>query len=194
MKTTKNKVDWLTPPEDVENIIVPILGGMPDVNPCDHPVSFVKAKHRFYGDKDAPISDGFKQKWHKMGRTAYVNPSALNLPPKQNECPHPLPYFHKLSEWVTKMYLEGQHMTVLAMLPNTVDRAWFHNYVVDANAFCLLEQRRQCHQPDGNGGTISMKQPNGGHQYVLWTGEQNIIDRFCDVLSDEGLIVEPTGQ
>lgn len=191
----KNQVDWLTPPEDVENIIVPILGGMPDIDPCAHKRSFIKAKTTLRGHDEE--SDGFKVKWHEFGATAYVCPTFGNTPPKAKKkatleevCPHPM-MFHRLTEWVAKMSMEANSMTVLALLPNYVDRAWFHNHVVDATAFCLLERRRQFYLPDGHGGVFQVKQPMDGHQYVLWTREKRNLEAFYDVLADEGLIVEP---
>lgn len=193
----KNKVDWITPPDDVSRIVVPVLGGMPDVDPCAHPSSFIKPKVSFFGHSDE--DDGFRACWHEHGNTAYVCPTFGNTPPKatrdatlEEVCPHPM-VFHRLAEWVAKAALMGQRMTVLALLPNYVDRNWFHSHVVESTAFCLLERRRQFHLPDANGGTFAVTQPQDGHQYVLWTpdGGGRAVEAFCDALADDGLIVEP---
>ena len=194
----KNQVDWITPEDDVKRIIVPVLGGMPAVDPCAHELSFIKAETSFYGcTRD---DDGYKAKWSTHGETAFICPTFGNTPPKaktgknpatlEEVCPHEM-QFHRLTEWVAKMALEGNGMTVLALLPNYVDRAWFHNHIVDATAFCLLERRRQFFLPDGHGGTFQVKQPMGGHQYVLWTKQKTSLEVFYDVLADDGLIVEP---
>lgn len=190
----KNKIDWLTPPSDAERIVVPILGGMPDVDPCGHPDSAIQAKRSFCGMGD-DATDGFAASWSSHGKTAYVCPTFGDKPPKPEVCFHPVPHFQRMTDWIAKCHLEGQSMTVLALLPNYVDRGWFHTYVANSTAFCLLEKRRKFHLPkdpvEGGQGTFEMYQPQYGQMYALWTPDTTVVERFYDALADDGMIIEP---
>ena len=74
----------------------------------------------------------------------------LNAPHGEREPKHATDFaWYPFTKWMTKASIESQRgATVLAFLPATTDRRWFHNFVSEATSIVLLEQRVKCYVPD----------------------------------------------
>lgn len=182
-------LDWMTPPSEVEQVIVPIIG-VPNLDPSSHPAAYVPSRVRFFGH--AREDDGFLQNWHELGATAFLNPTYGETWPKQMG-PKPATW-RPCSRWVEKCGVEAARgMTVLALLPAHTDRRWFHRYIARCDAFCLLEKRVKFVRAGHGLETQAKSQPGGGHMYALWAGHdrERYLDAFDRVLSPRGLVVTP---
>lgn len=183
-------VDWITPPEDVSDIIVPVLGGQPDVEPCSNVHSFVKARV-VWGGTGGPETDAFLHEWHKYGKTCFLNPTFGELPPKEQVVAH----FHPLSAWMQKVWIESQRgLTVLCLLPAATSARWFHDVIPNATSFCLLRKRRQFYSWDEETQQlIRHKQPGQAHLYALFTQDNEVRSAFDRILDPHGMVIEPGG-
>lgn len=101
--------DWLTPPEIVSlvNQVAPIA-----LDPCSGAKSFVNAWWKFYGP--ATHIDGLTASWRVPSNAlVYVNP----------------PYGKSLWKWCAKMMVEGQHSSILSLIPARVGTAYWRDFV-----------------------------------------------------------------
>lgn len=190
--------NYLLPPEECKRAYA-VLGGKPGLDPCGHPDQFLEANKICYG-MDVE-DDGFQVAWapHK---TVLLNATHGEREPnwgeleKDNKNWHrPDWAWHPFSKWVTKASVEAQRgCTVLAFMPASTDRKWFHQYVCEATSLALLEQRVKCYVPSlvstGDKPTRG-PQPMNPHMMVLFTQDNDIADRFYEVYKKRGMIVEP---
>lgn len=182
-------INWLTPPEENETVIQPILGHV-TLDPCAHPEQFVQADRKFFGldpeDATGPNGDGFAKSW--TGETIFINPTYGDRWSEKNQGPRP-PCWHPLSKWAMKMHVESHDAenpaSVLTLLPASTDRRWFHQYITKGAALCLLEERVKFFLP----GVGRKAAPGQGHMYALFTNDEAMIDRFVQVLDKRGLVV-----
>lgn len=188
--------NYLLPPEECERMYK-VLGGEPGLDPCGHPDQFLKAKTVMFGMGED--DDGFKASWREH-KTVVLNathgerePDWEGIETENEGWMRPDWPWHSFSKWITKASVEAQAgCTVLAFMPSSTDRKWFHQYVREANSICFLEQRVKCYIPvPGSDEPVRGPQPMNPHMMVLWTPEQSIADEFYDAYKERGMIVEP---
>lgn len=192
--TPAQRIDWLTPGY-VGEWVYDIYGTRQvDLDPTSHPQALIEAKTKWYGQ--TPDEDGMRKEWTDHGLTCFINPTYGDKKPKQD----PPPFFYPMSEWIQKMSLsaqpKGNHpgMKIIALLPAYTDRKWFHRYVTQADAFCLLQKRVRFLAPNPDGKPISRDQPGQGHMLVCWSaGDKAMIDAFFKTMDPHGLCIEPKG-
>lgn len=186
--------DYLLPPDECERIYE-VLGMPPGLDPCGHPDQFLKADRVCYGTSDE--DDGYLVPWREH-KTVLLNathnerePDWAGIEADNPEWHRPDWKWHAFSKWITKASVEAQHgTTVVAFMPASTDRKWFHQYVAACNSLALLEQRVKCYVP-GPDEPIRGAQPMTAHMMVLWTQDGDLADRFFEVYKARGMIVEP---
>lgn len=200
-KTDKKppQFNYLLPPEECRRIYA-VLEGDPGLDPCGHPDQFLKAGTIMYGTN--PADDGFQADWTEH-RTVVLNathgerePDWDGLEKANRGWNRPDWEWHAFSKWITKASVEAQRgATVLAFMPASTDRKWFHQYVCDAQAVAFLEHRVKCYVPSTENADkppTQGPQPMNAHMMVLYTRDSAVSDRFYDVYGERAMIVEPT--
>lgn len=186
MSEKRREFDYLLPPEECDRVYE-VLAGEPDLDPCGHPEQFLRAKRVMYGTNTG--DDGMLTPWAKKS-------VFLNAPHGERE-PKVAPDFawYPYTKWITKASLEAQRgASVVAFMPASTDRRWFHNYVSEATSIALLEQRVKCYVPDRSAVDAAPTrgaQPMTPHMVVLWTSDADTAERFFSTYKDRGMIVEP---
>lgn len=185
-ETKRREFDYLLPPEECERVYE-VLDGEPTLDPCGHPDQFLKAGRVLYGTNED--DDGMLAPWR--GERVF-----LNAPHGEREPKHDVDFaWYSFTKWMTKASIESQRgATVLAFLPATTDRRWFHNFVSEATSIVLLEQRVKCYIPDRastDGPPTRGAQPMTPHMLALWTSDRDTSERFFEAYKSRGMIVEP---
>jgi len=186
---------YLLPPEECERVYA-VLGGKPGLDPCGHPEQFLEAERVAYGMGDG--DDGLMLNWREH-ETVFLNAPHGEREPDwegiERDNPgweRPSWPWHPFSKWITKASVEAQSgCTVLAFLPASTDRKWFHHYVVAANSIAFLEQRVKCYVPRENADPERGPQPMNPHMLALWTDDSETADRFFETYKGRGMVVEP---
>jgi hypothetical protein len=191
------QLDYMIAPEECDRIYT-VLGGNPDLDPCGHPDQFIKAKDTCYGMSEA--DDGFQRVWQDSG-TVFLNPPHGEREPNWDAILEDNPEWVKpdwpwysFSKWITKASVTGQSGgTVLAFMPASTDRKWFHQYAREAQAIVFLEKRVKSFIPAPRMGDDPVKgaQPMNAHMFVLWTSDKEVADRFYETYRNLGMVVEP---
>lgn len=196
--TAKKKIPefhYLLPPEECDRIYH-VLGGKPGLDPCGHTDQFLEAGTVLYGMGDA--DDGLKAAWREHG-SVLLNATHGEREPDWEGIERDNPgwsrpdwAWHAFSKWITKASVEAQHgCTVLAFMPASTDRKWFHHYVVEANSIAFLESRVKCFVPRPGLDPERGPQPMNPHMMALWTEDKTTADRFYEVYKGRGMVVEP---
>jgi hypothetical protein len=189
---------YLLPPEECERIYT-VLGGEPGLDPCGHVDQFLRAKTVLYGMDDA--DDGLTAQWRDYG-TVFLNAPHGEREPDWDTIEKDNPgwqrpdwRWHAFSKWITKASVEAQNgATVIAFMPASTDRKWFHHYVTTSTSIAFLEQRVKCYVPDRTNEDSEPKrgpQPMNPHMVVLWTADKATADRFFETYKARGMVVEP---
>ncbi len=146
-------VDWYTPPWIFEG-----LGLQFDLDPCqpEQPIKWIPAKKTF-SLKD----DGLAQQWDGL---VWLNP----------------PYGKYTGDWLKKM---DTHRNGVALVFSRTDCAWFHNFVVNADAILFLKGRVKF--VDGLG--VSGGNGAGSGSMLIAWGEDSV--NALRAMSDKGLYV-----
>lgn len=189
--------DYLLPPEECERIYK-VLDGHPGLDPCGHTHQFIQATRTMYGMGDT--DDGLNAAWRDHSSVVLNAPHGEREPDWETiEADNPgwqRPdwVWHPFSSWITKASVEAQNgATVLAFMPASTDRKWFHHYMPSATSLAFLEQRVKCYVPDrvDAGDPKRGPQPMNAHMMVLWTPDADVAERFFEVYKGRGMIVEP---
>jgi len=187
---------YLLPPEECERVYT-VLGGEPGLDPCGHPDQFLRAGKIMYGMDTE--DDGLTAQWRDYG-TVFLNACHGEREPDWDAIEKDNPdwrrpdwAWHAFSKWIAKASVEAQRgATVLAFMPASTDRKWFHHYVTTSSSISFLEQRVKCYIPEPNGDEPKRgAQPMTSHMIVLWTADKEIADRFFEVYKARGMVVEP---
>lgn len=187
--------NYLLPPEECTRIYE-VLEGKPGLDPCGHPDQFLEAESVCYGMSDA--DDGFQRSWTEHG-TVVLNAAHGEREPDWDAIEKDNPgwvrpdwKWYAFSKWITKVSIEAQRgCTILAFMPASTDRKWFHQYVCEANSISLLEQRVKCFLPVEGDKPKRGPQPQNGHMMALWTKDSATAERFYEIYKQRGMIVEP---
>jgi hypothetical protein len=188
--------DYLLPPEECERVYT-VLGGHPGLDPCGHPDQFLQADRVLYGMGDD--DDGLRVAWREH-TSVMLNavhgerePDWEGIEQDNPEWQRPDWTWHAFSKWLAKASIEAQNgATVLAFMPASTDRKWFHHYVTSATSLVLLEQRVKCFVPGvGHDEPTRGPQPMTPHMLALWTPDKGTADRFFTAYEPRGMVVEP---
>lgn len=177
------RIDWLTPPEEVEGVVLPVLGEV-DLDCTANAAGYVPARERYFGT--GPGDDGYAADW--SGRRVFLQPNWSEHPPVDPRTRKRVvfPCWHGISEWVQRATFAGAgDSTVLGLLPAATERRWFQLSVRCAAAVCFLERRIAFHLPELRAAKGS---PGDGQVYILWTNDAAAIQRFAEVLRLRGLV------
>ncbi len=187
--------DYLLPPEECERVYQVLGGEQPGLDPCGHPDQFLKASKIMYGMGSE--DDGFQADWAKH-KTVFLNathgerePDWDGIKASNPEWARPDWEWHPFSRWITKASVEAQRgATIVAFMPASTDRKWFHQYVVEATSIVFLEQRVKCYVPRAED-VIKGPQPMNAHMVALWTKDSSVAENFWKIYKARGMIVEP---
>jgi len=188
--------DYLLPPEECARAYT-VLGGPPGLDPCGHPAQFLQATRVMYGMGDE--DDGLRESWREHGSVVLNavhgerEPDWVGIEQDNPGWRKPDWTWHSFSKWLAKASVEAQNgCTVLAFMPASTDRKWFHHYVSGATSLVLLEQRVKCFVPGGaNDEPTRGPQPMTPHMLALWTSDKATSDRFFSTYAGRGMVVEP---
>ncbi|MBD58502.1 MAG: hypothetical protein CL808_00025 [Citromicrobium sp.] len=117
-----------TPPEFLETIYT--VFGKPDLDPCGHKLSPVKARRRFVLEEG---DDGLRDPW--SGRMVFVNPP-----------------FSEQQKWLRRAHEQwekGNVLTVVCLVPTRTDSAWFHEVLARDGDVFFLQGRLRFSDPRG---------------------------------------------
>lgn len=180
--------NYILPAAECE-MIYRILGREPDLDPCGHPDQLLRAGSILYGDPDN--DDGMMSAWAKVTNAGSV---VVNPPHGERKPEHVDLNFkwYPFSRWMMKCVAEAQRgSTILAFLPASTDRIWFHQHVPTATSICFLQRRVKCMVPDGSGSLRCGDQPKTPQAYALWTSDFATSERFYEELSPRGFVADP---